>query len=126
MKKTFISWLIVVLISVFSLAQAQIKEVAAAEYAKNPAGKETKMLDVRTDWEYKEGHLPGALNFDFNADTFKDQIGKLDRKGHYVLYCFSGGRSANALTQMRNMGFKNIIHVKDGYSGLQKAGVKME
>ncbi len=30
------------------------------------SGKELILLDVRPDYEYKDGHIPGALNFEFH------------------------------------------------------------
>lgn len=105
---------------------AQIKDVTAMEYLKQTTPKNVQVLDVRSDWEFKDGHLAGALNYDFNGENFKSQIEKLDRKGSYVLYCHGGGRSSEALKVMRKMGFQNITHIADGYAGLKRAGLKNE
>jgi len=128
MKKHFVLSCIIWVYLTFAavVAQAQITEVSAAQYMKHPAPISAQVLDVRADWEYKEGHLPKALNYDFNGDKFKDQISKLDRKANYVLYCHGGGRSSEALKLMRKQGFQNIIHITDGFAGLKRAGVKAE
>ena len=61
--------------------------------------KEVVLLDVRPDYEYREGHMPGALNFEFHlghraglepesAKELKALLGK-DRGRLIVTYCRS-------------------------------------
>ena len=51
------------------------------------------ILDVRTLREYEEGYIEDAVNMDFYADTFTDELDGLDRDNTYLLYCRSGSRS---------------------------------
>ena len=37
------------------------------------------LLDVRTDKEFKDAHLKGAIQIDFYRSDFPDQISKLDK-----------------------------------------------
>ena len=57
------------------------------------------IVDVRTDYEYEEGHLPGAVNFEFDPgdklqlkqlkrDTFLKLLGP-DKQRKIVFYCRS-------------------------------------
>ena len=59
--------------------------------------KEVVLLDVRPDYEYREGHMPGALNFEFHlghrsglaterAEALKSLLGE-DRDRLVVAYC---------------------------------------
>ena len=59
--------------------------------------KEVILLDVRPDYEYREGHIPGALNFEFHlghrsgldperAQALKALLGQ-DRDRLIVTYC---------------------------------------
>ncbi|MDP5078071.1 MAG: rhodanese-like domain-containing protein [Nonlabens sp.] len=76
------------------------------------------LLDVRTAQEFKEGHIKGAKNLDyFNTSTFKSTVEKLDRSKPVYLYCRSGNRSNNAAKLMENMGFTELIDLKNGYVG---------
>jgi phage shock protein E len=59
--------------------------------------KEFILLDARPDYEYRDGHIPGAQNFEFHlghktllaperAEAFKAFLGK-DRNRKIVAYC---------------------------------------
>ena len=62
------------------------------------------VLDVRTPDEFAAGHLAGAVDLDFYAATFGDDLAALDTGVPYVLYCRSGNRSADAREMMRSLG----------------------
>lgn len=79
--------------------------------------KNTVLLDVRTDVEYKAGHIPGAIQTDvLKSDNFKQQIASFDKNKNYLLYCKSGKRSSRAKFIMKEMGFKKLKDLKGGYS----------
>jgi rhodanese-related sulfurtransferase len=73
-----------------------------------------KILDVRTPDEYNTGHIEGAINIDYNSDTFKDILSKLDKSGEYLVYCRSGSRSSGAVKTMEDMKFTTIYHMGGG------------
>ncbi len=75
------------------------------------------LVDVRTPNEYNQGKIGDAINVDFLATTFEEEIGKLDRDGLTLIYCRSGGRSAKALEKMKKLGFTNIRELEGGYLG---------
>jgi thioredoxin 1 len=72
------------------------------------------LLDVRTPEEYNEGHIKNAVLIDFKAADFKDKISKLDRSKTYLVYCKRGGRSAETMKLMKELGFKNLYHLYEG------------
>ena len=74
-----------------------------------------QVLDVRTEAEYKEGHLPGALLMDVNKPDFKEKVAQLDKSKTYLIYCKLGRRSEKALKILYNAGYKNTYHLKGGY-----------
>lgn len=69
---------------------------------------ETTIIDVRTPAEFAEGHLEGAVNIDVQSPSFASTISSLPADGEYVVYCRSGNRSAQAISQMNQMGFTNL------------------
>lgn len=83
-----------------------------------------QVLDVRTEAEYKEGHLPGALLMDVNSPDFKERVVQLDKSKTYLVYCKSGRRSEKALKILYNAGYQNAYHLKGGY--LAWKGQKVE
>ena len=86
----------------------------------------TVVLDVRTPEEFKDGHLAGAVNIDFMARDFPDQVAKLDKTKTFVVHCQSGRRSKKSLETFQKLGFKSIVHLDNGFSGWQKAGLPVE
>ncbi len=107
-----------------SNAQSGDCEVTSKEVKENAEGT-VQIIDVRTEGEYKSGHVQGAENIDIYSSTFKSQIGQLDKEKSYYVYCKSGGRSAKAQKIMKEMGFKNVCNVDGGVMKLQSDGVKL-
>jgi rhodanese-related sulfurtransferase len=86
--------------------------VAACAPAAEPVGlvEGTIIIDVRTPAEYATGHLDGALNIDVQGADFAAQVSQLDPDQPYFIYCRSGNRSGQAISQMANMGFSTMIN----------------
>ena len=72
------------------------------------------LLDVRSNQEYKEGHLQGAINIpDYELrNRVQKEIPKKNQS--IVIYCQYGGRSRNAYNIMKNMGYTNICNLSGG------------
>ena len=68
------------------ITAAEMKEISKIEGI--------QLVDVRTPDEYKEGHLPNALNIDFLDENFEANIQQLDKTRPVIVYCQRGGRSA--------------------------------
>lgn len=84
------------------------------------------LLDVRTPEEFNEGHLTKAQNIDFKNTNFAEQISKLDPNQHYLLYCASGRRSAEAKTLMASKGFKHLYELQGGIAAWSSQGAPVE
>lgn len=63
------------------------------------------LIDVREDYEFREGHIPGAINIPLGNITKVDY--SLDKI--LIVYCRSGNRSNKAAIKLKNMGY----NVKD-------------
>ena len=72
------------------------------------------ILDVRTHEEFANGHLPNAINIDWNGNDFEQQIASLDKSKPVFVYCLSGGRSSSAAKKMRSEGFEEVYELKGG------------
>ncbi|CAA0822223.1 Rhodanese-like domain-containing protein 19-mitochondrial [Striga hermonthica] len=81
-------------------------------------------LDVRTEEEFKNGHVEKALNIPYMINTpkgmvknpkFVDQVLSLcGKEDHLVLGCKSGVRSVHAATQLVNAEFKHVYNMGGG------------
>ena len=66
------------------------------------------ILDVRTDEEYNQGHIPGAILIpDFEiAVRAEEELPDKDRL--ILVYCRSGRRSKLASQTLADMGYRNV------------------
>lgn len=80
-----------------------------------------KLIDVRQDWEFAKGHLKAAENVDFMSDDFEKTMDTVSRNTPIYVYCFSGGRSAEASEKLKQMGFKKVVNMTGGISAWEKA-----
>ena len=83
--------------------------------------KEELILDVRTEEEYAEGHVPGAMNI--SHEEVLGSVDELKKYNHIYIYCKAGGR-AQVAAQMLNMsGIKNLtIITQSGMYDWEEAG----
>ncbi|MDZ5252506.1 rhodanese-like domain-containing protein [Clostridium sp. LIBA-8841] len=79
-------------------------------------GEVTLILDVRNEDEFTEGHLKNSIQIP--VDELKESLGDIEKfKDELVLvYCKSGNRSADAMDILKENGFTNLVHMKDGIS----------
>jgi rhodanese-related sulfurtransferase len=81
------------------------------------------IIDVRTPEEFVQGHIEKASNLDYQSETFRDELNKLDKDKTYLIYCGSGGRSAGALAIMEELGFMEAYNMLGGISQWQAEGL---
>ncbi len=112
--------------SVAAEKRAAVKRVDVEEFDKLRADKKNVVLDVRTQKEFKEGHIPGAVNIDVRAADFAEKMAALDKNKTYLVHCAAGGRSANACKKMEGAGFKELYDLAPGFKGWEKAGKPVE
>lgn len=81
-----------------------------AEEAKKrlDSGESIVLLDVRTEEEYLEKHIPGSLLIPL-SELEKDIESKLpDKNATLFVYCRSGNRSATASKILVELGYTNV------------------
>lgn len=66
------------------------------------------ILDVRTEKEFADGHIPGAVLIpDYDIETRAEN--ELPDKNQLILvYCRSGRRSKNAAEKLAALGYSNV------------------
>lgn len=90
-----------------NLAYNIISQEEAKEMMEN--NKESIILDVRSDWEYKRGHIEGAINLPNEEIGHEENIKLLPNKEQNILiYCRSGYRSKEAASKLALLGYKNL------------------
>ena len=67
------------------------------------------ILDVRTQAEYNQGHIPNAICIP-NETIDENVVNKLLDKNQMILvYCRSGNRSRQAAEKLKKLGYTNLI-----------------
>ena len=66
------------------------------------------ILDVRTQEEYDEGHIPGAIVISHEEITEKAEKVLTDKEQLILVYCRSGRRSKIAAEALVELGYTNI------------------
>ncbi len=80
------------------------------------------LLDVRSQEEYAEAHLEGALLIDQSESDFLEKAkAKLPKEKTIAVYCRSGRRSASAAGRLADEGYK-VVNLKGGIKGWMSAG----
>lgn len=73
------------------------------------------ILDVRTEDEWNDGYIPGAVNIDiYKGQGFIYEVDQLDKSRNYYVYCKAGGRSEQACAVMNQLGFENTYNLLGG------------
>lgn len=67
------------------------------------------LLDVRTQEEFDEGHIPGAICIPHDSITTADIPQLPDKKQLILVYCRSGRRSKLAAGQLSKNGYTNVV-----------------
>ena len=66
------------------------------------------ILDARTQEEYDEGHIPGAIVISHEEITEKAEEMLTDKNQLILVYCRSGRRSKIAAEALAELGYTNI------------------
>ena len=113
-------------------ARARIKEIDTEDALAMLSNPDVQFVDIRDPRERERGgfvpgsfHCPrGMLEFWVDPDSpyFKDVFAQ---NRQFVFYCASGWRSAISVATLQDMGFE-AAHLKDGFSGWEKAGGPVE
>ena len=124
MKKVTAFLCALALTSIASFA-GDFPNISHDELKKAIAEKKVTVIDVNGSKSYKEGHIPGAIDF-----SSGDIAGKLpaDKGALIVAYC--GNEQCSAYQQgakkAKELGYTNVKHYSGGKAGWAKSGEKME
>lgn len=83
------------------------------------------VLDLRSEEEYKAGHLPGAKFANSSALTAAIEKLKLDRKLPVVLVCDTGVQSRKLLAETQKLGFVEVGVLDGGVQAWKAAALPL-
>ena len=74
------------------------------------------IIDVRTPEECAEGIIPNAICIDiFKGQDFVYEVDALDKNKLVFVYCKAGGRSSQACSIMKELGFEKTFNLLGGF-----------
>ncbi|MFC1974805.1 rhodanese-like domain-containing protein [Chloroflexota bacterium] len=144
MYRTKINWLAIPFLLLLALilmacgnqAPAPAADVASSDTLNLPVDVDTAtveqvrnrddvtLIDVREDWEYAEGHIPGAVLIPLGQ--IPDRLDEIPQDKTVIAVCRSGNRSNQATNLLRQQGFDNIHNMQGGMIAWSQAGYEIE
>ncbi|HBG22222.1 MAG: rhodanese-like domain-containing protein [Syntrophaceticus sp.] len=99
-----------------SSSTAEYTDLSAEEAKAKIDEGEVILVDVRTQEEYDEKHIDGAILIpnETITDTEPEQLS--DKDAEILIYCKSGNRSSQAAEKLADMGFSNVYNILGGIS----------
>jgi rhodanese-related sulfurtransferase len=97
--------------------------VSEHELAPGDVMSDAQVVDVREDYEYEAGHIPGSRHADVNE--LNGIADSLDKSRPVVFYCRSGDRSTMPAQAFRASGW-NAYSIEGGLAAWVEAGQALE
>lgn len=89
------------------------------------SGTASPVLDVRSDGEFAEGHVPSALHIPFSQVSSRAGDVALLKGRDVVVYCGHGPRAWIAAVALRRLGVR-VIYLRGHWAAWRKAGLPVE
>ena len=83
-----------------------------------------QVVDVREDWEWKKGHVPGARHVVLSSILANPAATKF--RDRTIFICQVGERSAVASEMAVTLGVKDVVNFMGGKKAWRDAGLPME
>lgn len=106
--------------------QLSLAHLSVDSFEQIIADNRIQLVDVRTEKEYNEGHIPGAIYIDIKlADFTEKAMELLDKSKPVAVYCKGGVRSRRAAEKLLFRGF-NVYNLDTGFDQWKKEGKNQE
>ncbi|NOQ16854.1 MAG: rhodanese-like domain-containing protein [Methyloprofundus sp.] len=86
-------------------------------------GKRLVIVDVRSEAEYKAGHVPGAIHIPFWRAFTTDKLMKVDKDEAIIVYCAHGPRAGVAKLAFSWDGFNDLRYLAGHMTAWNSAGL---
>lgn len=103
------------------LADEVYETGAPADLAASIEARDVKLVDVRSNEEWNEGHIEQADHHFLGR--LPKTLDELPRDAKLVVHCLSGARSAIGVSVLQAAGFKNVVNLTGGYTAWKADGL---
>jgi len=82
------------------------------------------ILDVREQWEYDEGHIPGVTLIPMGE--VPSRLDEIPTDKEIIVTCRTGNRSGQVADYLRQQGYDNVHNMLGGIVAWEEAGLSVE
>jgi rhodanese-related sulfurtransferase len=117
MNRRLITWLVVTAVlggvaSALSTPTPSVNKKISSQELTQLQGAGAWLVDVRTNAEYVAGHIPNSLSVPL--DQLQQASAGWSKTQPIIVYCATGGRSAEAAAYLVGQGFKRVYDLSNG------------
>jgi len=122
---------VILIAAIFALATvaycAGFADITIAEVKAAIADKSAVILDVNGTESWRQGHIPGAIDYIANKDHLAQILPK-DKNALIIAYCGNPRCKAylSAATAAQALGYTNVKHLSAGIAGWKEANEATE
>ena len=85
---------------------------------------QTKIIDVRKNSEFSNGHLKNSLNIPL--DQLSENFDKIPLEDNFFVHCAGGYRSMIASSILKSRGIDSMTDIIGGFSAIKSSGIPIE
>ncbi len=101
--------------TLLSFFMKEVKKLDSSEFRlRLHNNKKARLIDVSSEGEHRELHIPGSLNYDVLSPEFIGKLECMNKSRTYFIYCRNGKRSETAIRLMEEFGFKRVYALMSG------------
>ena len=101
-----------------------VRQLTPAEFVDVRLETPMQVVDVRTNDEWKDGHVAGARHI--MGGKLVEHLAELPRDLPVALICGSGYRSTVAASVLARAGFENVVNITGGMAAWEQAALPVE
>jgi rhodanese-related sulfurtransferase len=87
-----------------------------------PFDPKLRVLDVRRETEFADGHVRGAINIPVNEMKDPGSMANFEENQNIYVHCAGGYRSIIAASLLKRQGIHNIRNIVGGWSAIRDLG----
>ncbi|GAJ97257.1 rhodanese-like domain-containing protein [Geomicrobium sp. JCM 19055] len=103
---------IVIMYLIKQMSPGNIRQITTEELKAKLRDKDLRLVDVRTEGEFSNHSIRGAINIPLH--TLSNRMDELERDKEIAVICQSGMRSLKASKQLKKNEFTNVVNVRGG------------
>jgi hydroxyacylglutathione hydrolase len=102
-------------------AVATVPQITVDELARHVAAEDVQVVDVRSESEWRGGHIPGAMHIPLGY--LLDRLPEIPTDRPVIVQCQAGTRSAIAASVLQRAGRRRVVNLAGGLDVWQGAGL---